>query len=127
MGIFRPLKKSTKPAAVNADIEGAIEEFVGKAPPRHPSDNESEITAEIIADGVHRLAREPLAEIGRTIAELTHLRDHLQDEAKRVQEEIEHVNGEIAGYTLTSEAAVQSIRRIDQAVGEFKGTAKPNS
>jgi vacuolar-type H+-ATPase subunit I/STV1 len=127
MGIFRPLKTSKKPAAVHADIEGEIGEFVRTAPPRHSSDNESEITAEIIADGVHRLAREPLAEIGRTIAELTHLRDHLQDEAKRVQEEIEHVNGEIAGYTLTSEAAVQSIRRIDQAVGEFKGTAKPNS
>jgi len=127
MGIFRPLKKSTKPAAVNADIEGAIEEFVGKAPPRHSSDNESEITAEIISDGIQRVAGEPLAEIGRMISELTHLRDHLHDEAKRVQEEIARVKSDIAGYTLMSEAAVQSIKTIDRAVGEFKGAAKPNS
>src|SRR5262249_31657724 len=45
MGIFRPLKTSTKPTAVNADIEGEIRDFVGKTPPRHSSDNESEITA----------------------------------------------------------------------------------
>jgi len=127
MGIFRPLKTSTKPAAVNADIEGEIRDFVGKAPPRHSSDNESEITAEMISAGIERVAGGPLAEISRTISELTHWRDHLQDQAERVQEEIARVNNEIAGYTLMSESAVQSIRAIDQAVGEFKGGTKPNS
>jgi hypothetical protein len=127
MGIFKPLKTSTKPAAVKADIEDEIREFVGTAPPLHASDNESEITAEAIADGIRRVAGEPLAEIGRTISELTHLREHLQNQAERVQEEIERMNGEIAGYTRMSEAAVQSIRTIDQAVGEFKGAAKSNS
>lgn len=127
MGIFGPLKPSHKPPAVNADIETEIRDFMGKATPRHSRDEESEIMAELISDGVQRVAGEPLAQIGRMIAELTQLRDHLQDESERVRNEIARVDSEIAGYTQTSEAAVQSIRAIDRALGEFKGAAKSGS
>jgi t-SNARE complex subunit (syntaxin) len=127
MGIFRPLKTSNKPEGMNGDIEAEIGELVGKAPPRHSRDNESELTTEIISDGIQRVAGEPLAQISRMIAELTDLRDHLQNEGERVQDEIERVDNEIAGYTQMSEAAVQSIRVIDQAVGEFRRAARPIS
>ena len=109
----------------NANIEDATRAEMERAPPRRSRDDESGITAKTISDGVERIAGEPLAQIGRMIAELTHLRDHLQMEAGRVQDEITRVHGEIAGYTQMSEDAVQSIRAIDRAVGGFKDAAKP--
>jgi hypothetical protein len=129
VGIFGPSKTSNKPAAANAaaDIEGELGEFVVKAPPRHARDTEGEITAEMINEGLQRVAGDSVAKIGRMIAELTQLRAHLQDEGKRVQDEIARLDGKIAGYTQMSEAAQQSIRAIDQAVGKFKGTVKPNA
>ncbi len=120
MGIFRPLKKSNETAAVNADIEGEMRDFVGKAPPRPSRDEESGITAETISVGIQRVAGEPLAQIGRMIAELTQLRDHLQNESERVLDEIERVDSEIASYSQASAAAVRSIREIDQTLVEFK-------
>ncbi len=126
MGMFRPLTTSSKLATVDADIEGELKELVAKAPPRHSRDNESDLTAEIISNAVQHVAAEPLAQIARMIAELTELRDHLQDEGERVQDEIAHVDNEIAVYTQMSEAALQSIRTIDQVVGEFKTSAKSN-
>jgi hypothetical protein len=125
MGIFRPQKPSTNPAVVNATIERDTAEEIERAPPRRSRDNENGMTAKTISDGVARIAGEPLAEIGRMIAELTQLRDHLQMEAERVEDEIARVHAEIAGYTQMSEDAVQSLRAIDRAMGDFKGAMKP--
>jgi len=125
VGIFRPQKPSTNPAVVNATIERDTAEAMERAPPRRSGDNEGGITAKAIADGVARIAGEPLAQIGRTITELTDLRDHLQMEAERVHHEITRVHGEIAGYTRMSEDALQSIRTIDRAVGGLKDATKP--
>jgi len=127
MGIFRPPKTATKSAVVDPNIEGDIREIVERAPHRHSRVSETAITAEIISDGVERIAGEPLAQIGRAMDELTQLRDHLQMQAERMQDEIARVHNEIVGYTQMSEDAVESIRAIDRAVGEFKGAAKPSS
>lgn len=126
MGIFRPPPKpSTNPTVANASIEDATRAEMERAPPRRSRADESGITAKTISDGVERIAGEPLAEIGRMITELTDLRDHLHQEAERVQDEIARVHGEIADYTQISEDAIQSIRAIDRAVGGFNDAAKP--
>jgi uncharacterized protein involved in exopolysaccharide biosynthesis len=111
----------------DADIAGESGEFAAKAPPRQARDTEGEITAEMINEGVQRMAGDSMAQIGRMIAALTQLRAHLRNEGERVQDEIARLDGQIAGYTQMSEAAQKSIRAIDQAVGKFKGVAKPNA
>ncbi len=119
MGIFRPLKAPSETAVVNADIEGEMKDFVAKAPLRPSRHEDSGTTAERISVGIQRVAGEPLAQIGHMIAELTQLRDHLQNESERVLHEIARVDSEIAGYSQVSEAAVRSIREIDQTLVEF--------
>src|SRR5215831_9050211 len=71
MSIFRSPKPSTSRTVVNPNIESDIRGEMERAPPRHSGDNESGITAEAIADGIDRIAGEPLAQISRTITELT--------------------------------------------------------
>ncbi len=125
MSIMRPTRPADKQSAVTAELEGEIQQFVRKASSRDSVEMDSEPFGNGVCDTIQRVASTSVAEIDRLIAELTQLRTRLQNEGKRVQSEIARVQGNIADYTQTSEAAMQSIKAIDQSLGHFRRVAAP--
>lgn len=123
MSVIRPAQPSDKASAVSPEIEGEIRDFVRRESSRQspdresPRQSESEVAANSISDTIRRVAGASVAEIDRVIVELTQLRDHLQNEGRRVE-------GEIAGYAQTSQVAVQSLKEIGQSLGQFKRAAR---
>ncbi len=126
MSIMRPMRPADKDAAVTAEMEGQIQQFVRKGSSRDSADKDSERFGDDVSDNIQRVASTSVAEIDRLIAELTQLRSRLQNDGKRVQSEIARVQNNIADYTQTSEAAMQSIKAIDQSLVHFRRTAAPN-
>ncbi len=126
MNIMRPARSVDKQSAVTAEMEGEIQQFVRKASSRDSTDKDSESFGNGVSDSIQRVASTSVAEIDRLIAELTQLRSRLQNEGKRVQSEIARVQSNIADYTQTSEAAMQSIKAIDQSLGQFRRAAAPS-
>lgn len=122
--IIRPVQPTDNLPADAMEIEGEIKEFVRKS--RESADKKNEAFGNGVADTMQRVASTSVAEVDRLITELTQLRSRLQNECRRVQNEIARVQGEIAGYTQTSEAAIQSIRAIDHSLGQFKRAVAPS-
>jgi hypothetical protein len=123
MSIMRPVRPADKQSAVTADMEGEIQQFVRKASSRDSADKDSTPFGNGVSDNIQRVASTSVTEIDRLISELTQLRSRLQSEGKRVQSEIARVQSNIADYTQTSEAAMQSIKAIDQSLGHFRRAA----
>jgi chromosome segregation ATPase len=126
MSVIRPERPADKMSAITAGVEAEIKEFVRHASPRQSAVKNSETFGNSISDTIERVASTSVAEINRLIAELTLLRDRLQDEGNRVQSEIARVQNEIAGFTQSSQSAAQSIKAIDQSLEQFKRAAGPS-
>jgi len=114
------MSKSVQPQegqpAIPPAVEGEIKQFVQKT--------NTEFAADNICDSIQSLAGTSAAEIDRLIAELTQLRHRLQIEGERVHHEIVRVQNQIAGYTETNEAVVESVNGIGQALEQFKSAAR---
>src|SRR5579871_6605960 len=76
---------------------------------RQQADHDSDDAGPNVPDLIQRVAGSSVTEIDRLIAELTHVRDHLQREGKRVETEI-------AAFAQTGQAAVSSIKEITQTL-----------
>ena len=69
--------------------------------------------AEKMAEAIQAVAAPALADVERTIEELTAVRDMLRDEAERVQREI-------AAYQSLSQAASTSMKIITDSLAQWK-------
>lgn len=122
---IRSGEPADKPSPDTGEIEAEIRKFVRKLP-RDSVEKKSAGFPYEVSDTIRRVAVRSTEEIDRLISELTELRERLQRDSNRVQGEIVRVQCEIAGYTLTSDAAIQSIREIDQSLGQFKRAVAPS-
>ncbi len=121
---IRPVQTSDNAPVDTAEIEGDLKEFVRKTN-REAAEKKNDVFGNGAVDTIQRVASTSAAEIDRLIAELTQLRGRLQNEGRRVQSEIARVQSDIVGYTQTSEAAIQSIKAIDQSLGQFRRVIGP--
>lgn len=96
-------------------VEGEITPFVQKT--------DTELAVDSICDSIQGLASTSAPEIDRLIGELTQLRHWLQIEGERVHHEIVRVQNQIAGYTETNEAVVESVNGIGRTLEQFKRAA----
>jgi hypothetical protein len=101
-------------------IEGEIRDFVRQEAPRQEAKEDSDGAANGVGNVIKRIAGTSITEIDRLIAELTQVRDHLQNEGKRVE-------AEIAAFGQIGGVAVNSIREISQSLSRFKRAAQQNN
>ena len=113
------MSKSVQPQeglpAIPPAVEDEIKQFVQKA--------NTDLAADSICESIQSLASTSVVEIDRQIAELTQLRHRLQIEGERVHHEIVRVQNQIAGYSETNEAVVESVNGIGQTLEQFKRAA----
>jgi hypothetical protein len=101
-------------------VEGEIRDLVRQEALRQETEEESEGTANGVGNAIKRIAGTSVTEIDRLIAELTQVRDRLENEGKRVE-------SEIAAFAQLGHVAVNSIREISQTLSRFKCTAQQNN
>jgi hypothetical protein len=96
-------------------VEGEIRDFVRRdaAFLRRPANSDGERVASNISSLLQRVSGTSVQEIDRLIAELTALRQRLEQEGSRVQREI-------VEYAGMSQAAMQSTRIIADSLTNWK-------
>ena len=101
------------------EVESAIREFVRKdaAQVGKPEPDPDEFGAGNLNSLIQRVAGTSVMEIDKLIAELQMLRDYLQNEGQRVQQEI-------AGYAQMSQAAAKSTKVIVESLAQWKHTVE---
>ena len=106
----------TLPAATT-DIAGEIRRLGQMESSRQSAGGDSGVAANSISRTIQHLLTTSLGEIDQVIIELTQLRGHVEDEAKRV-------HGELVGYTQTTQVALQaaltSAEAITQSLAQLK-------
>jgi len=97
-----------------ADLEGELQAVVRKNVSflRKPPDGGSE-GADSVSTLIQRIAGVSLEEIDRVIGQLEAMRETLLNEGKRVQREI-------AGYAAVNEAALASVRAIEENLNRWR-------
>jgi hypothetical protein len=103
------------------EVESAIREFVRKdaaqVGKREPDPDE--FGAGNLNSLIQRVSGTSVMEIDKLIAELQMLRDHLQNEGQRLQQEI-------AEYAHMSQAAAMSTKSIVESLAQWKHTVESN-
>jgi len=101
------------------EVESAIREFVRKdaAQVGKPEPDPDEFGAGNLNSLIQRVSGTSVMEIDKLIAELQMLRDYLQNEGQRVQQEI-------AGYAQMSQAAAKSTNIIVESLAQWKHTVE---
>ncbi len=97
-------------------IDEEIRELVRHEATRQEAAGPTDGTAIGVANIIQRVASTSVTEIERLIAELTQVREHLQNEAKRIE-------SDIAGFAQMGHVAANSIREISQTLAKFKRSA----
>jgi hypothetical protein len=98
-----------------AAVEGEIRELVRRdsASLRRGPENDSELVANDISKLLQRVAGTSVQEIDRLISELQILRELLQSQGTRVQQEI-------ADYAQLSQSAMQSTKIFGESLSQWK-------
>jgi hypothetical protein len=116
------LIKTRDPADPNqteSAVEGEIREFVRRdvSTLRRTPEADSEMVASNIGSLLQRVAGTSVQEIDRLISELQSLRELLQAESSRVQ-------NEITQYAHLSQSAMQSTKIIAESLSKWKSEAE---
>jgi hypothetical protein len=103
------------------EVESAIREFVRKdaAQVGKRELDPDEFGAGNLNSLIQRVSGTSVMEIDKLITELQMLRDHLQNEGQRVQQEI-------AEYAHMSQAAAMSTKSIVESLAQWKHTVESN-
>ena len=108
---MKPEQAVDTPPAATTEIAGEIGKLGGMESSCQSADEDGEVTAYSISRTIQHLLTTSIGEIDQVIVELTQLRDHVEDEAKRV-------HGEIVGYTRTTHVALQAALTSAEAIAQ---------
>jgi hypothetical protein len=96
--------------------DGLRDSILRDAALRRGSENESEGVADNLGAMLQRVGDTSLREIDRVVSELNSIRDALETEGRRVQ-------NEIVKYAHLSQASMQSTKTIAESVAQWKSVA----
>ena len=115
------LEKSTQAVKVTTEVEGESRDLARAevlSPSKAPRETGAEPGTDSIVPLIQKIMVPSIAEFERLIGELQEARTYLQSEGERIQREA-------AGHVELSQTAMESVKIISDAVGEWRKAGHP--